>query len=248
MLRVDGVWHMFFEVMNDSTTNGDIGLAISRNGFDWQYQKIVLTEPFHLSYPYVFQWNDDIYMIPETIDAKAVRIYRAKSFPDQWTLVKDLIPGAHADPTIFQFQDKWWMFTCPNPYQHDTLSLFYASDPLSAWTPHPRNPLISGDRRIARPGGRVLHNDGSLIRLTQDCYPIYGRQLRAFQVTELATDSYQEHEVPESPILTPSGNGWNSSGMHHADVHRLDDSSWIACVDGLWSSEKPEQIPTADQR
>ena len=237
MVKVSGVWHMFFEVMNDATGKGDIGLATSANGFDWQYQRIVLTEPFHLSYPYVFEWNDDYYMIPETLGARVARIYRAEPFPDRWVYMKDLLPGDHADPSIFRFQDQWWMFTCPFPYKHDTLSLFYASDPLSAWTPHPHNPLISGDRRIARPGGRVLQHDGALIRLTQDCDPTYGRQLRALQITELTANSYKEHERPESPILTPSGSGWNSSGMHHADIHRLDDQSWIACVDGLWSSE-----------
>ena len=123
MIKVDGVWHMFFEVLNHQNNLGEIGLATSRDGLNWQYQQIVLRERFHLSYPYVFRWQDDFYMIPEALGAEAVRLYRATSFPKAWTLVKDVFTGTHADPSIFRFSDRWWMFTCPIPYQHDTLAL-----------------------------------------------------------------------------------------------------------------------------
>lgn len=233
MLKVDGLWHMFFEVLNNQNDRGEIGLATSRDGLTWQYRQIVLREPFHLSYPYVFSWNDDVYMVPESLGANAVRLYRAASFPDAWTHVKDLFPGTHADPSPFFFENKWWMFTCPFPYQHDTLSLFSAPDPGDTWTEHPLSPLIKGNRSIARPGGRVLLHDGKLIRFTQDCLPIYGKQVRAFAITELTASTYKEHELPESPVLIPAGNGWNASGMHHIDAHRLEDGTFLACVDGL---------------
>jgi hypothetical protein len=233
MVKVDGLWHMFFEVLNNQNDRGEIGLATSRNGLQWRYRKIVLREPFHLSYPYVFRWQDDYYMIPETLGANAVRLYRAEPFPTRWTHIKDLIPGTQADPSIFRFDEKWWLFTCPTPYQHDSLALYSAPELTSEWTQHPRSPLISGNRHIARPGGRVLLHEGKLIRFTQDCLPIYGKQVRAFAITELTATTYVEHEVPESPVLVPEGNGWNSSGMHHVDAHRLEDETFLACVDGL---------------
>src|SRR5215467_3572628 len=233
MLNVDGLWHMFFEVLNNQNDRGEIAMATSRDGHSWQYGQIVMKEPFHLSYPYVFRWQDDFYMIPEALGAGAVRLYRAASFPRGWVHVKDLVPGTHADPSIFRFDDRWWLFTCPFPYQHDTLSLFSAPDLRSGWTEHPLSPLITGNRSIARPGGRVLVHDGKPLRFTQDCFPIYGRQVRAFAITELTASTYKEHEVPESPVLVPAGSGWNSSGMHQVDAHRLDNGTFLACVDGL---------------
>jgi hypothetical protein len=233
MLRVDGLWHMFFEVLNNQNDRGEIGLATSRDGFSWQYKQIVLQEPFHLSYPYLFRWKDDYYMIPETLGANAVRLYRATSFPTGWTLLKDLIPGTHADPSIFRFEEKWWLFTCPAPRQHDTLALYSAADLTADWTQHPMSPLIIGNRSIARPGGRVLLHDGRLIRFAQDCLPIYGKQVRAFEITELTSTTYAEREVTQSPVLVPEGNGWNASGMHHLDAHQLEDGTFLACVDGL---------------
>src|SRR5689334_7953551 len=232
MVKVDGLWHMFFEVLNNEPNRGEIGRATSTDGLTWRYERIVLREPFHLSYPYVFQWKNEFYMIPETLGAEAVRLYRATSFPDQWTMVKDLVPGKHADPSIFFRDNRWWLYTCPTPHQHDTLSLYSADDLFSSWTEHPLSPLISGNKSVARPGGRVLQYDGRLIRFTQDCVPTYGRQVRAFEVTELTATTYQENLATGSPVLSPAPSGWNASRMHHVDLPRVN-GSWLACVDGL---------------
>src|SRR5437016_1587707 len=64
MILVDDIWHMFFEVLNQQTNKGEIGLATSDTGHVWVYQQIVLTEQFHLSYPYVFEWDGEYYMTP----------------------------------------------------------------------------------------------------------------------------------------------------------------------------------------
>ncbi len=44
-------WFTFFEVLSREYGRGEIGLAASVDGFEWQYRQIVLREPFHLSYP-----------------------------------------------------------------------------------------------------------------------------------------------------------------------------------------------------
>src|SRR5262245_24341875 len=54
MIQVEQTWHMFFEVFNQQTGKGEIGWATSTNGLQWNYQQIVLRQPFHLSYPCVF--------------------------------------------------------------------------------------------------------------------------------------------------------------------------------------------------
>jgi len=57
MVRTEGRWHMFFEVGADG--QGQIGWATSDDAIRWVYGRIVLKEPFHLSYPYVFEWQGD---------------------------------------------------------------------------------------------------------------------------------------------------------------------------------------------
>lgn len=234
MIKVGDQWHMFFEVWNSRSRKGEIGLATSPNALEWTHQKIVLAEPFHLSYPYVFESNGEHYMVPESCQAGAIRLYRANRFPEEWTFAGDLLSGPYfADASLFQFQRKWWLFTETNPdVKHDTLRLYHSNNLLGPWEEHPKSPIVSGNGHTARPAGRVLVLGETIIRYAQDCDPVYGKQVFAFEVTCLTDSEYQERPIEKSPMLGASGSGWNQSGMHHVDAHLLPDGTWIACVDG----------------
>jgi hypothetical protein len=231
ILYEDQNWYMFFEVMNTHTAQGDIGLATSDDGLHWAYKQIVLNEPFWLSYPYVFKWENEHYMVPcQTVGS--VRLYKAVSFPTQWCLVKTLLIGDYADPSIFRYEGKWWLFVGTNTKRNDTLRLYYASDLLGPWTEHSESPIVNGNASMARPGGRVLVFDGRVVRFAQDDSVSYGNNVRAFEITRLTTTDYEEKEVGEEPILKPSGRGWNADGMHTIAPWQVGEKSWIACVDG----------------
>ena len=233
--RHDG-WHLFFEVMDAARRRGVIGLATSRDLRRWSYQQIVLQEPFHLSYPHIFEADGDCYMTVETLGRQCVSLYRGDPFPTRWTFVAPLLQGDYADPSIVWHNDKWWLFVCGAPYRHDVLRLFYSSTLKGLWREHPASPLVVADPRAARPAGRVIHHDGKLIRYAQDCVPAYGTSVRAFSIDELTPERYAEHELPGGPVLGPGAEFWNRSGMHHADVHCISKENWVACVDG-WTLE-----------
>ena len=231
LIRVNQ-WFMFFEILRNDSPIGEIGLASSGNGFEWEYQKVVLREDFHLSYPYVFEWQNSYYMIPETLGANAVCLYEADEFPLRWSRRARLIEGPCADPSIFRFDDLWWLFVCSTPYQHDTLRLYFADELTGPWREHPESPLVRGDMRRARPAGRVVNVNNHPIRFAQDCLLRYGSRVRAFDILELTTTTYTEVENSASPVLQASGSGWNALGMHHVDAHQQRDGTWLACVDG----------------
>jgi hypothetical protein len=232
MLQRHRRWYMFMEIMNKDTNRGEIGLATSNDGLDWTYQQIVLNEQFHLSYPYVFEWQNDYYMLPEALGSGAVCLYKADDFPFGWSCVARLLEGRFADPSIFRFNDRWWMFTCSTPYKHDTLRLYSATELTGPWTEHPKSPVVEGDKSRARPAGRILSFNNQLLRFAQDCGSQYGTSVRAFEILQLTMNSYTEVEYHKNPILKGSSNGWNKSGMHHIDARRRLDGKWLACVDG----------------
>jgi hypothetical protein len=232
MIYVDGAWYMFFEVMVAGSVMGAIGLAVSRDARIWQYRQIVLQEPFHLSYPYVFRWRGTFFMIPETLAADCVRLYRAAQFPIHWSHAADLIPGMLADASIVRHDGRWWIFACGTPYDHDCLRLFHSDHLTGPWREHPGSPLIQSDPRRARPGGRITHWGSQLIRFAQDCRPAYGQQVRAFTITTLTRSRYAEVPAAEDPVLSAGGEPWSRFGMHSIDPHRVPGRKWIACVDG----------------
>lgn len=232
MVKVKDDWYMFFEVMNSLTHHGDIGCATSGDGLHWKYLKIVLDEPTHLSYPYVFEDGGQFYMIPENADGGAIRLYRATDFPYSWTPVSVLLRGAFSDTCVFFKDGTWWMLTCGKPYTHDELRLFFADQLTGPWTEHPESPVVRGNPIRAQCGGRILVTNEGVIRFTHEDYPTYGKKLRAFFITELTRTKYAEKEFPGNPVLKAQGKGWNRHGMHHMDAHETAPGKWIAVVDG----------------
>lgn len=234
MIRVDGTWHMFFEALTirRGVRVGVICHATSPDGLGWAYRRVVLEEPFHVSYPQVLRHGGDFFMIPETREAGAVRLYRADPFPRRWVHVSDLLTGpTYFDSTVFEREGRWWMLTETSP-RSDTLRLLSAPALAGPWREHPRSPVVNGNPRTSRPAGRLLSFSGRLIRFAQDCVPAYGSAIRAFEITRLTPQDYEEREIEPAPLLGPGRGLWNRRGMHQIDVHPYGDGRWIACVDG----------------
>ncbi len=220
---------MFFEVMNINSGKGEIGYAESTNLKDWEYKKIVIDEPFHLSYPYVFKYDDTYYLIPESRDDLSVRLYKAISFPDKWEYVGNLLSGyRYSDPSLLRHNNKWWLFVATGG---DILNLYYSDKLLGEWKPHKLNPIVKFNSKIARPGGRIINIDDKIYRFPQDGSAGYGTQVFAFEITELTESTYSEHIVSEQPVIKKSNKGWNATGMHHVDIHYIE-NKWVAAVDG----------------
>lgn len=233
MVKEGPKWYMFFEVGN--TTRGDwkgeIGLATSDDGLNWTYEKIVLAEPYTLSFPQVFKFKNDYYMIPESAQARCVQLYKADKFPWTWSRVSILLNQSFSDPAIIYHNEKWWLFVS-NPGENDVCRLFYADNLQGPWTEHPMSPIVNHNPRKSRAAGRLIIYNGHIIRYCQNCFPVYGTSVRAFEITQLSTAEYAERELPESPILKGSGEGWNSHYMHHVDPYQIGENRWIAAVDG----------------
>ncbi len=231
MLHENDTWQMFFEVWNLDRDKGEIALATSDDARHWNYQQVVIDEPFHLSYPYVFKWADEYYLIPESAGSNSVRLYKATNFPTQWSFRKNLIEGSDfTDSSVFHYNNMWWLFT--TSVASNNLRLYYTGNFLDEWIEHPQSPIVKDDKQIARPGGRVILFKDRMIRYTQDCKFRYGDRVRAFEIANLTTTCYQEQEISPSFVIGASGSGWNKSGMHNIDPHQIADGEWIACVDG----------------
>lgn len=233
LAKESSTWYLFFEVYNTNTEQGDIALATSKNTRKWKYERVVLDEPFHLSYPYVFRWENEHYLIPESNEANSVRLYRAVDFPTQWAFLGSLIEGKDfVDPSIIRFGDRWWIFVS-SVSEPNHLQLYYADNLTGPWHEHPMSPIATSDGNMTRPGGRVLAYDGRVYRYQQDLDQAWGHQIWAFEVTELTTTGFQERMLSQEPLLGASGSGWNEKAMHHIDPHEVEDREWIASVDGF---------------
>lgn len=179
----------------------------------------VLEQPYHLSYPFVFNYQGQYYMIPETAANHSVELYRCEEFPHRWAFEKKLMDGVEAyDATLQEHGGKWWMFVSMRTHAscspNEALYLFHADSPLSTeWQAHPQNPVVSRASH-ARPGGRLFESEGRLYRPSQNCAGVYGRGLNINLVRQLDERVYREETV--SSCLPDGGNDMN--GLHTLGV------------------------------
>ena len=228
-ILVDGVWHLFFEMTRRGSPDAVIGCARSRDLRSWQILGTVLETGHHLSYPFVFEHQGEIFMMPESKRARNVTIYRAVDFPRRWEPARTILHGRYFDASMVRHEGRFWLFVGWLSY---SLRLFHAAHPLGPWRPHAW-PCIRGYAPgAARPGGRPIVLDGSLIRFAQDNLAHYGHRLRAWRVTTISPRWFAERPLFDLPILQPSVAGWNGRCMHHLDPHRRPDGSIVAFVDG----------------
>ncbi|CAK9159604.1 unnamed protein product [Ilex paraguariensis] len=233
------VLYIFFETKNSITMQGDIGVARSIDkGATWQQLGTALDEDWHLSYPYVFDYNGQIYMMPEGSENGDVRLYRALNFPLQWTLEKIIMKKPLVDSFVISHDRKYWLFGSDHSgigtKKNGQLEIWYSSSPLGPWKPHKKNPVYNTDKSMgARNGGRPFVYKGNLYRVGQDCGETYGRRIRVFKVEVLTINEFKEVEVPlgiEEP--TKGRKAWNGARNHHFDVQQLSSGDWIAVLDG----------------
>jgi hypothetical protein len=157
----------------------------------------VLEEDYHLSYPFVFRWEDKYYMIPESAANKTIDLYECVCFPQQWKFVKTLMRNIRAlDTTLLYYQQKWWLFTAlaeqEGAFPQVELCLFFTDDFLSGeWKPHPLNPIVS-DIKNARPAGKIFRWHDKIFRPSQDCSKIYGYGFDLKEIIVLSEEAYLE--------------------------------------------------------
>ena len=189
----------------------------------------VLERPYHLSYPFVFEWNGDCYMVPESSANSSIEVYRCVEFPHKWELCVTLMQDVTAvDATLFCDGRKWWLFANvrerPGASKWDELFLFSADTPLSThWTPHPANPVVSDVRR-SRPAGAIFEHGGRLYRPSQNSGTRYGYGLNLNRIITLSETEYREEE---SSTLEPK---W---ARDVRGIHTLSHVNRLTVVDAL---------------
>lgn len=201
----------------------------------------ILRRPGHLSYPFVFEDEGVLYMVPESAANRSISLYRCRRFPDEWEFVMHLAENLRAyDTTIWKHDGRYWMFATVCEHDEasswDELFLFHSDALLSRnWTPHPCNPIVS-DARRARPAGAIFEHEGRWYRPSQDCSRRYGGAIVLQRI-----DIIDAHRYAETPVgrIEPD----RKAGM--LGTHTTSRAGHLSCVDGVVRRWK---LPLAGKR
>jgi hypothetical protein len=173
----------------------------------------VLERSYHLSYPFVFETDGEVWMIPESSGAANIELFRATRFPTGWVSEAILVPDITAsDATLVEHQGRWWMFATVRDDDgafSDALYLWSAPNFRGPWTAHRKNPVLV-DIASARPAGRMVSADGQLLRPVQDCRLGYGASLAIARILTIDEDHFEQQV---ETILRP-GPLWTGRKLH----------------------------------
>jgi hypothetical protein len=166
----------------------------------WKEPVRVLEKPYHLSYPFVFEWEGVYYLVPESVENQTIDLYECVEFPTKWQFKKTLMEGVLAvDSTLLRYQEKWWLFTGIAAQEKALpfveLHIFYSDDLLANdWRSHPKNPVVS-QVDCARPAGSLFIREGKIIRPAQNCSKMYGYGVDFYEIMAMSETEYLEKKV-----------------------------------------------------
>lgn len=200
IVTMDDNYFIFIEEYIYNQSKGHIALIKMDKEGNYNYVGKILEKEYHLSYPFVFKFENNFYMIPETESNNNIELYKCTDFPKKWEYHGEIMNNINAvDTTIFNHNNKWWMFTGIKENiggsNSDELFLFYSDNPLTdKWEPHPKNPIIS-DVRQARPAGKIFSFKGNIYRPSQNSSKFYGYGISINQINNITKKEYEETSI-----------------------------------------------------
>lgn len=183
--------YLFFEMFDRFKGKGLIGYReISDNNVG--KMKVVYEAVHHLSFPYIFKYDNEYYMMPEYSEGKELPLLRATHFPDRWEKVESWMMGKRVvDSVLLRYENQIYLFTqeLEEGYLSDELSIFVQEG--KAWSRHAMNPVVKSltNSRLA---GKIFQADNKLIRVAQDCKNGYGIKLHFSNIIELSGQKFSE--------------------------------------------------------
>lgn len=192
LVKFQGEIYLFAEAFLYKTERkGLIVYAKFENGKFGNWQ-VTMDKHWHISYPNVFVYENNLYMCPETYQKEEVALYKLVSFPDHWERVSVLVDNMKCvDTTFLRDGGEIYMYTFEPTFHGSEGSLYiykYNNGEFS------EKKKVCDDLRYARPAGNMIWKDGKRYRVAQNCEREYGSGITIMEV-ESVWPEYREKQI-----------------------------------------------------
>lgn len=215
--------YIFFENYNYKSKKGKISCGRVNNSQLIDVVDVIEKE-YHMSYPFIFKEDNNIFLIPETSENNRLEIYKCVDFPFNWELHSTVFEGEKIiDASIYicKNKNKWLFLNKPAgitaPDSSDLYIYKVNSDDFKELEPHKNNPVIINSK-VARNGGAIFEYKNETYRPSQaNIEGIYGRGLNINKIKKLTIDEY----IEETIIMAKPNFDKGLIAMHH--LHQSND-------------------------
>lgn len=215
----NGTLYLFYEHLTRWFGTGRLCMRSTCDLKNWTDEVDVLLEPFHLSFPYVFEDKGKVYMLPETGGANSIRLYEAEDDSlTKWRFVQKIKEDEEPwyDSVIHKRDGKYYLFSGHDDNVNQIQHLFVADNIFGPYTEHPESPIAKG-RDCGRNAGSIIEQDGNLFRPVQVCVNCYGEQTSVMKIDRLTPTEYKESIYSQNIInkgeqpYKEGGHQWSTS-------------------------------------
>ncbi|EKN5921047.1 hypothetical protein DVQ06_17240, partial [Yersinia enterocolitica] len=146
----------------------------------------------HLSFPFVFYYENDFYLMPESHETGNVSLFKAKNFPYDWVFIGDLIENiALTDSVIFFLNNQLWMMSSD---MNNELVVHVSDHLLGPWKKtSPITKFSNFHHRLA--GSPFSFNNKNYVPI-QECHiDDYGKSIFIKEIELLNEEKYIEKTI-----------------------------------------------------
>jgi len=223
----EGKVNILFEDFTLDDLYGKILMMTLDNDATPLSKKIVLDTKSHLSYPFVYEEDDIIYVFPEASQSGKLSCYVYDSTKQTLNYLQEVINLPLLDSTIIKYENKYWLFgTLNGKYSRSKLYIYYSNNLLGPYTPHVMNPVKNSSFN-ARPAGNFIEVDNIIYRPSQNCGSFYGESITINKVKVL-----NEFLFDEEPYMSVAINEHNLNNHKIHTIHTINVIDNIIIVDG----------------
>lgn len=207
---------LFYELQHGFNP-AQIVMIKTRDLIKWTKPLVVLKEPFHLSFPFIFDDGEETYMIPESEAKNSIRLYKANANLTSFTFVRTLLTQDrcsnmncnYVDSHVYYKDDNYYLFTSYMKDWKQIQELYITNDLLKGeLRRHPSSPICVS-HEYGRNGGALIDYNGKMFRVSQDCHKEYGSNVSLLEVCSINERQYKEklyrRNIFEGNILFPDG-------------------------------------------
>lgn len=157
------------------------GILVSIN-IKTQEEIFLLEEPFHLSHPFVFEENNRVFVIPESLEGNAIKLYELSN--NQLNFIKDLLSGRYIDSLIFKSEKGYYLLTTyVDPWFNEEKRLYFSPDILAVPFIEKFDFIPITNPSVSRSAGVFKMEENYIVNYCQNPFPFYGRSINVCKLS-----------------------------------------------------------------
>lgn len=196
-------------------------LYVDKNTYKLERIKVLLDLNTHLSFPFVYRENKDIYIIPENSKSGSLVLYKYEN--ETLKLLGVLVDEPIIDPVLVKENNAFLLFgSLLNKNENADLYVWKSNDLMGEYV-KTTLPIIKNSPHSSRRAGNFFFFNGNRYSAVQRCVNSYGEALNICEVLE-CSDSV----IKENILFTIYPDNNYPNGIHTFNTYKN-----MCVVDGL---------------